>query len=115
MSQQLANQIAAYKVQDDDALALTAARTLSVTERVVRCSCATATGNYTIKLPNVSEAVGLIFSVVCTSAADGKAVTLADNDSESEDWSNLTLDTTDDGALLYSDGRKWWIITNDIA
>lgn len=94
-------------------IGVTAARTLTVHERVVRCTANSGSGSYAITLPPVNEAQGLTFTIQAT-IADSEAVTVQDQD-ESEDWTDLTLDTDEDAAVLYSDGRKWWPIHTEIA
>lgn len=94
--------------------AVVAAVTLNLYNRFVRCTANTATDNYSITLPPVAEAVGIIISIHATSIANSKAVTVQDQD-DSQDWSDLTIDVTADGVLLFSDGLKWWQLTNDIA
>lgn len=90
---------------------VTAAQTLKPYENVVEFTQLAA--SFAVTLPNVAEAAGRFFSLHVVDA-NSEAVTLQDQD-ESVDWSNLTIDADADGVLLYSDGRKWWIVTNDIA
>ncbi len=92
---------------------LTSATTLTLNQRVVRATVNTTYDSYTVTLPSVTEAAGLVFTIQVT-VANSKALTLVDQD-DSEDWSDLTFDTDADAAVLYSDGRKWWVILNDIA
>lgn len=88
---------------------LGATHKLTLGESVVKASANTASDNFTLYLPDVAEAAGMLFSIEVI-IADGKTVTLADND-ESLDWTDVVLDTDGDGILHYSDGRKWWILT----
>lgn len=80
--------------------------TLTVNQQVVvvRSDDSTAT----ITLPFVSDARGRTFSIT---APDGgtNTVTVQDND-ESVDWSNRSLDAANDQLILMSDGRRWIII-----
>lgn len=94
--------------------AVVAAVTLGLNNRFVRCTANTATNNYSITLPPVAEAVGIKISIHATLIANSKAVTVQDQD-DSQDWSDLTIDVTADGVLLFSDGMKWWHLANDIA
>lgn len=96
---------------------VTAARTLKLHERIVHCTANTASGDYTIKLPSVGEAAGLDFTFHAT-IANAKTVTVQDNGGstpESEDWADLVLDTDNDSARVWSDGRKWHRDTQEIA
>lgn len=63
-------------------------------------------GAVTITLPNVLEAMGLIFSVYCEDITDPATVTVQDQD-ESLGWSDLSLTAGLDHVLLYSDGLQW--------
>lgn len=95
--------------------ATTAAKTvyLALNDTVVRVA-ASATFDATIYLPHVSEAKGMSYSILATDADTGDVVTIADL-SDSENWSNLTLNATNEGVVLYSDGRKWWTIASTIS
>ena len=90
---------------------VTAADTLEPYENVVEIT--TVAASFALTLPNVALAAGKHFSIHLVSA-NSKAVTLQDQN-ESVDWTDKTLDADADGILLYSDGRKWWVVTNDIA
>lgn len=85
---------------------------LDIDDRVVLCS-SVADAAYTMTLPSVAKAAGLIFTIHLTARTAG-AYTLQDCD-DSDDWDDLTLNTAEDGVCLFSDGRKWWIIANYIA
>lgn len=91
-----------------------AAVILTPQNTMVRATCNTSTNNYAITLPPPGQCRGLFFSIFCILAANSKAITLQDGD-DSLDWSDLTLDTTNDAVLLWSDGQKWWPIVNEIA
>jgi len=93
---------------------ITEATTLTLDQTVVHATANTATDSYSITLPSVIEAAGLFFSISGT-IANGKAITLVDQD-DSYDWNgDYTIDTDVDGILLYSDGRTWWVPENRIA
>ena len=64
-------------------------------------------------MSNVSQAEGKIFTIHLIDA-NSNAVTLQDQD-ESVDWSDRTLDADADGIALLASGGKWWVLTNDIA
>lgn len=90
---------------------VTAAQTLEPYENVVEIT--TVATSFALTLPNVALAAGKFFSIHLVDA-NSKAVTLQDQN-ESVDWADKTLDADADGICLYSDGRKWWVVTNDIA
>jgi hypothetical protein len=98
---------------DKEAVFLTAATSLTIRQRVVHATASTTYPSWTLTLPSVAEAAGLTFSIV-SSIANSQAVTVADAGDDAN-FSNLTLDTDDDAALLYSDGRRWWVVVSDIA
>jgi len=88
----------------------TAACTLGIYEQVIRAN--TTTAAFTITLPNVVEAKGMIFSIFLET--DGGDLTIQDQD-ESYDWTDLTCDDALDGYLLMSDGYVWWTIASRAA
>lgn len=89
-----------------------AAATLTLDEQVVVCTVSSGTGSYSLTLPAVASAQGLTFTVKVIRSAN--ALTLQDQD-DSEDWSDLTLDADEDHVTLYSDGIRWSVIENGIA
>ena len=98
---------------DKNVAYLTAAVSLTIREQVVRVTANTASDDWTLTLPSVAEAAGLLFSIVST-IANAKTVTVADAGDDA-DFSNLTLDTDDDYAVLWSDGLRWYVLTDGIA
>ena len=92
---------------------LSAATQLTVQQRRVKATANTANPSWTLTLPPVVEAAGLLFSIVSV-IADVQAVTVTDAGDDAN-FVDLTLDTTDDAALLMSDGNRWWVLVNDIA
>ncbi len=62
-----------------------------------------------ITLPPVAEAAGKFYSVGVRDASVAFDVTLQDKD-DSECWTDITFDAPCDGALLYSDGLRWWFM-----
>lgn len=88
---------------------------LSITDRTVVVGALSA--NITLTLPPVGEAIGKVFSVhTPTAGTDTQAVTLEDHYNDSVDWNgDFTLDADDDRILLYSDGRAWHVLNNQIA
>lgn len=89
-----------------------AAATLALYEQNVVCTVSADTGNYALTLPGVAAAAGITFTVKVVRSAN--ALTLQDQD-DSEDWSDLTLDADEDHVTLRSDGIRWSVIENGIA
>lgn len=66
-------------------------------------------GTLTLSLPNVADARGRLYSITALKGAT-KTVTVQDQD-ESYDWAgDISLDADDDRVLLYSDGKRWWVL-----
>ena len=65
-------------------------------------------GSITLTLPPVAEAKGRIYTVLLRSTI---TVTITDKD-DSEYWSDVTLSSEGDWALLYSDGNCWFPFEN---
>ena len=84
----------------------------TLTRNQLVCEADTTDGAMAVTLPNVEEAAGKIVSI--SLITDGGDLTIQDQD-ESRDWSDLTLDTANDFALLYSDGRKWFKLDSEHA
>ena len=89
---------------------VTAAATLTPVDRVVE---ATATAAWAITLPPVSECAGQVYTIHAEISSSG-AVTVQDQN-DSIDWTDRLLDADLDGVCLFSDGRKWWVICNDVS
>ena len=82
--------------------------TMSVRDYVVRPSATPASGPFTIELPPVGKARGKFYSIVARNADAVNAITLTDNNSDSECWEgDFTLNGKCDAYLMYSDGMKW--------
>lgn len=83
---------------------------LKIHETTVYATIATGV-TATLKLPNVIEAEGLTYSIF---AVDGTgSVTVAAYGAK--DWSNLTVDATNDAVILRAQGGKWWAVDNEIS
>lgn len=65
----------------------------------------------TLKLPNVVEAEGLVYSIFAVDGTGSCTVTAYG----AKDWSDLTVDTTNDAVVLKAMGGKWWAIDNEIS
>jgi len=83
--------------------------TLNINQSV--CECDTTDNTIAVTLPNVEEAAGKFYSISLTT--DVEDLTVQDQD-ESRDWTDIVMDTVDDYVLLYSDGRKWFILDSEI-
>ncbi len=70
-------------------------------------------GTLTVYLPDVSEAKGKIYSVTATTGGT-KTVTVSEKASgNSLDWpGDSTLNADNDRGLYFSDGQKWWVLTD---
>ena len=66
-----------------------------------------------VTLPPVAACYGL-YSINLVDLGASGVCTLQDQN-ESHDWADLTLDATADGVVLFSDGFKWWVVHNTIA
>ena len=87
---------------------------LEVYEQFVRVDTNTNSQAFTLTLPPVSLAKGKIYSIAMD-LAGGSALKIQDRD-DSEDWSDITtMDATDDAVLLFSDGKRWFTLSSEIA
>ena len=93
-----------------------AARALKLYEQTVHGSSSDATSvvSYILTLPPVLEARGMIFSFFCISAADGLTITIADA-GDDMNFTDLVMDTTNDYAIVYSDGIYWHVLASLVA
>lgn len=88
---------------------------MDVRDYVVRPAADGNTGAFTIQLPPVARAKGNLYSIVCRNADAVNAITVADNNDDSECWNgDYTLNGKCDALLCYSDGMFWHVIA-DIA
>lgn len=65
----------------------------------------------TVYLPDVSVMEGKVVTITAVSQGSGD-LTVADQN-ESYDWADETLGDDADGTCLYSDGYKWWVLTDN--
>ncbi len=84
--------------------AVSAAVTLEVYEQIVHVTMTTAA--YAITLPNVSQAIGRIYTFYIKTNATPRVLTIQDQD-DSFNWSDMTLNTVGSKVVLFSDGRTW--------
>ena len=91
---------------------MTAAGVIPVRCGRVRLTATPASGPFTVQLPPVAQAQGRFYSVICRNADAVNAITLADNNDDSECWAgDLTFNGKCDRALLYSDGQAWQVFS----
>jgi hypothetical protein len=76
---------------------------MTVQDQVVRPSASSA---IVITLPPVADAKGKFYSIYARLASGSNTITIA-HKSDSEGWTNITLDAANEGVLLYSDGVRW--------
>lgn len=93
---------------------VTADITLDRYDEVVRVSATPTTGTIVITLAPVNECAGRHVAIHARDA-DGTNFVIVQDQDESEDWADITLDGPLDGVLLYSDGMKWWTASTDVA
>jgi hypothetical protein len=93
---------------------VTGAKTLKPYETNINATANTTYTSYAITLPAVAEAAGLLFTIMAT-IADAQAITLQDQDDSDDYQGDWTLDADNDSIALYSDGRKWIVVNNEIA
>lgn len=86
-------------------------KTLTVRDRIVYVDADSAEAGITMTLPNVSEAIGMIF-VIYAETSDSNDITVQDND-EAMGWSDITLNADDEYTVLLSDGRAWHEIASN--
>ena len=91
---------------------LTESTTLTVNQQVAECVTGAAV-DVTLTLPAVIEATGRHYSI--SLITDGGFDVVVQDQDDSRDWTDLTLDTANDYALLYSDGRKWFTLDSEVA
>lgn len=88
---------------------VSAATTLKPAERVVLIT----NGTYTINLPPVAECAGNIYTLRQLDAGTD-SVTVDDN-GDSVDWTNITINAQHDMVALYSDGLMWVVLENRVS
>ena len=89
---------------------VTGAYPMSIRDYVVRAD--STDGAFSLTLPPVTEAMGRIYAIHLS--VWGEDVTIQDQ-GDSEDWADVIMIGPDNGAVLYSDGRKWWVLHATLA
>lgn len=86
--------------------------TIKLHDRLIMCTALAGT-EFTLTLPNVVEAMGLIFSVYHDATAG--TINLQDNDESTDFNGDYELDASADNITLYSNGVRWVELDNAIA
>ena len=86
----------------------TASCTLTVREQRVFVDSSGSATAVAIALPNVTEAKGLTFSIICPTGGYQGTITITA--SSTFDFAAPTIGEATDGCLLYSDGYTWWTL-----
>jgi len=86
---------------------------ITLQDRAIRISVS-GSDTWTLTLPPVGKAAGLIFTISVT-VADTAQVAVADYNDDSDVWTDLDMDADNDRVCLYSDGIQWWQLQNAIA
>jgi len=82
--------------------------TMSVRDYVLRPSANNDTGSITITLPPVAKARGRFYSILIREADGVNSVTITDNNSDSECWTDdIVVYSGCEPTLWYSDGLFW--------
>ena len=79
--------------------------TLRPGQRIVFCTANTASDDWTLTLPPVSQCQGMFFYIYAT-IANSKSVTVEDN-SDDAGFTDVVLNTDGDHLLLFSTGKTW--------
>ena len=96
------------QVRDKNEFVTAAAITLDVYDQVVECD--TTSNAITVTLPPVVEAKGKIYSIALITDG-GNDVTIQDQD-DSRNWDgDYTLADANDEYVLFSNGRKWHVLS----
>jgi hypothetical protein len=88
---------------------------LEVADQVVELTVNTANSSVTISLPSVVEAKGRIYSIMAVLVANSKHVYVTDKAGDDTLLATIDLDTTADFVILYSNGRRWFILASEMA
>lgn len=68
-----------------------------------------ANGTYTITLPPVAQCTGMLIGGSQTDSGTN-TVTIA-HKGDSAGWTNLVVNAINEGFLVWSDGRRWHVLT----
>jgi len=98
------------RTQSGNIVFATTTLAMDINDLVVRAS--TAAGAFTITLPSITEATGRIYSICLVT--DNGDLTVQDKGDDTN-FTDLTFDTAEDYAVLYSDGFQWRNLVSDTA
>jgi hypothetical protein len=89
----------------EDIVTKTADFTMNLRDKLVYLD--SASHAIAVTLPPVAEAQGMFFTLYATAVTEAITFVAAD----SIDWATVepTFNGADDGCVLYSDGRHWWV------
>ena len=86
---------------------------LTVRDQTVRASTVSGgAGAFTITLPSVGEAKGLLFSLFMVARNGSEDITIADKGDDTG-LSDIVLNAADERCLLYSDGFHWFTLASE--
>jgi hypothetical protein len=101
-----------HQIPGDVYILATADYTMRTWDYVMRAAANGTTGAFTITLPPVAEARGRKYSFVVRNADAVNTITIEDNNDDSECWlGDIAYNGKCDGNLFYSDGLKWWVLS----
>ena len=80
---------------------------MSVYEQVLRIILVSSNA-LAVTLPSVAEARGKMYSIRITT--DGGAAATIDDKGDDAALTQIALTDDEDGVILYSDGRNWWVM-----
>jgi len=85
--------------------------TMTTRDYVLRPSANEVTGPITITLPPVADAKGRFYSILCREADETNTITIIDNNSDSECWTDDVVHyEACTPSLWYSDGLFWHML-----
>ena len=82
---------------------------LGVNDQVVEVDSSSNTVE--VKLPNITEAIGRMYFITAPSGGTNN-VTVKDLD-DTTIWTDIVLGSDDDRICVISDGRMWWVLTQE--
>jgi len=84
---------------------------MSVYELVVRIILV-STNAMAVTLPSVAEAKGKLYSICITTVGSATATIVAKG-TDCGHLGTITLTDDEDGVILFSDGRNWWVMATN--
>ncbi len=86
------------------------ASTLNAVSQIVAIDHVSIAANYTLTLPSVASAKGMLVIIRMDTRDGSYSVTVTHNNSDSRNYSNRTLDAAGESIVYMSDGEKWHIM-----